>query len=487
MSKLKIFSSLLVVVVLVIGIFVATNQTQTRKILSSFAATSSGTSDSTLNNGNPDSDIDGNGQVDLFDFNTVVSNFGRKFTTSPGTINVKAFGAKGDGVTDDTAAIQAAISAANQTGPGGRLGYKEIYFPYGDYVISSLNTTNLQSFRMRGETMLGTRLIPSKQTSSIPVIDASNSPYFAMENMSIWAQDPMQENSDFPVNPSVGILFSQSTKVNLSRVFVAGWWEKAGIYLYGSTNNTFQDISIHSYKNGVPALVMTGSNSIGGTSNYVTSPYFTLPAANPINYTSDLTCVQCEIHTLILKRKPPYDGDRFDKVSLPRLANTTNIIIENASNFKMYGGVISTDGPSEVNLRGKTANISFSNVVIESESGIAPKNTFEVAGPVDGLVLENNLLNNGMDSSGWLIYGTSGASIKSLNLTGAFSAELPQYGRLMKIEPHANPQEVVLSNSIIQAHGWNMEIGGSIRSTQIIEPGAVSVQAGATDGSTKIN
>jgi hypothetical protein len=86
-----------------------------------------------------------------------------------------------------------------------------------------------------------------------------------------------------------------------------------------------------------------------------------------------------------------------------------------------------------------------------------------------------------------LIYGTSGASIKSLNLTGAFSAELPQYGRLMKIEPHANPQEVVLSNSIIQAHGWNMEIGGSIRSTQIIEPGAVSVQAGATDGSTKIN
>jgi hypothetical protein len=234
--------------------------------------------------------------------------------------------------------------------------------------------------------MLGTRLIPSKQTSSIPVIDASNSPYFAMENMSIWAQDPMQENSDFPVNPSVGILFSQSTKVNLSRVFVAGWWEKAGIYLYGSTNNTFQDISIHSYKNGVPALVMTGSNSIGGTSNYVTSPYFTLPAANPINYTSDLTCVQCEIHTLILKRKPPYDGDRFDKVSLPRLANTTNIIIENASNFKMYGGVISTDGPSEVNLRGKTANISFSNVVIESESGIAPKNTFEVAGPVDGLL-----------------------------------------------------------------------------------------------------
>ncbi len=487
MSKLKIFSSIFIVVILIVGIFVTTNQTQTRKILNSFASESGTATSTNTANGNPDADIDGNGSVDIFDFNSVVSNFGRKFTTSPGTINVKSFGAKGDGVTDDTVAIQEAIKAANQTGPGGRLGYKEIYFPYGDYIISSLNVTGMQSFRMRGETMLGTRLIPSKQTSSIPVIDASNSPYFAMENMSIWAQDPMQENGDFAVNPSVGILFAQSTKVSLNRVFIAGWWEKAGIYLYGSVNNTFTDISIHSYKNGTPALVMTGSNSIGGTGGYVSSPYYTLPAPNPINYTSDLTCVQCEIHTLILKRKPPYNGDRFDKTSVPRLANTTNVIVENASNFKMYGGVISTDGPSEVDLRGTTANISLSNVVIESESGIPPKNTFEIGGAVDGLVLENLLLNNGMDPSGWLIYGTGSSSIKSLNLTGAFSGELPQYGRLMKIEPHANPQQVVLSNSIIQAHGWSMDIGGSIRSTQIIEPGAVSVQAGATDGSTKVN
>lgn len=486
MSKLKIFSSLFVVLVLTAGIFIATNLAQTKKILSSFASTGTVANTNTVN-GNPDADIDGNGKVDLFDFNSVVSNFGRKFTTSPGTINVKAFGATGDGVTDDTAAIQEAIKASNLTGPGGRLGYKEIYFPYGDYIISSLNVTGMQSFRMRGETMLGTRLIPSKQTTSIPAVDASNSPYFAMENMSIWAQDPTNENADFAVNPSVGILFSQSTKVNLSRVFIAGWWEKAGVYIYGSTNNTFEDISIHAYKNGAPALVLTGSNSIGGTGGYVTSPYVTVPPANPINYTSDLTCLQCEIHTLILKRKPPYNGDRFDKTNVPRQPNTTNIIVENASNFKMYGGVISTDGDSEVNIRGKSANITFSNVVIESESGIPPKNTFEIGGTVDGLLLENILLNNGMDPSGWLVYGTGAASIKSLNITGAFSGELPQYGRLIKIEPHANPQEVVLSNSIIQAHGWGMEIGGTIRSTQIIEPGPISVQGGATDGSTKIN
>lgn len=48
-------------------------------------------------------------------------------------INVKDFGAVGDGVTDDTAAIQAAI---NSFGSGG-LGPGNLYFPPGDYLISA--------------------------------------------------------------------------------------------------------------------------------------------------------------------------------------------------------------------------------------------------------------------------------------------------------------------------------------------------------------
>ncbi len=48
------------------------------------------------------------------------------------TINVKDFGAKGDGITDDTAAVQASISAAQQKGGG------TVYFPNGVYAVLNL-------------------------------------------------------------------------------------------------------------------------------------------------------------------------------------------------------------------------------------------------------------------------------------------------------------------------------------------------------------
>lgn len=51
-------------------------------------------------------------------------------------VSVKDFGAVGDGVTDDTAAIQAAINAAATFGVTGNFG-AAVYFPSGRYIVSS--------------------------------------------------------------------------------------------------------------------------------------------------------------------------------------------------------------------------------------------------------------------------------------------------------------------------------------------------------------
>jgi glucan 1,3-beta-glucosidase len=66
------------------------------------------------------------------------------FNAAPGSYqvfrNVRDFGAKGDGITDDTAAIQLAISSGGRCAPGSCVGTTTtpaiVYFPSGTYLVS---------------------------------------------------------------------------------------------------------------------------------------------------------------------------------------------------------------------------------------------------------------------------------------------------------------------------------------------------------------
>lgn len=83
---------------------------------------------------------------------------------SGASINVMDFGAKGDGTTNDTAAIQAAITYAESTAtpPSAAPGVVQIYFPFGIYIISSaLTVTKSLSFVGEGhsEYSTGARII----------------------------------------------------------------------------------------------------------------------------------------------------------------------------------------------------------------------------------------------------------------------------------------------------------------------------------------
>ena len=80
------------------------------------------------------------------------------------TVSVKDFGAVGDGVTDDTAAIQEAINyckskltSVNNSSNGGSA---TLFFPQGFYVVSStLNVSGVVGFRMLGEGNRTTQIV----------------------------------------------------------------------------------------------------------------------------------------------------------------------------------------------------------------------------------------------------------------------------------------------------------------------------------------
>ncbi len=63
-------------------------------------------------------------------------------TRRPGVYNVQEYGAKGDGTTDDTSAINNTISAAYAAGVANGTYYAEIYFPPAVYLIAGNPTTS---------------------------------------------------------------------------------------------------------------------------------------------------------------------------------------------------------------------------------------------------------------------------------------------------------------------------------------------------------
>ena len=90
-------------------------------------------------------------------------------------VSVKDFGAVGDGVTDDTAAIQAAIDAGKPYSTStinGRL----IYFPPGRYKVSTIDLTACHGVHLLGAGAYATEIFTSGTNQVIKAIGSSSAP-----------------------------------------------------------------------------------------------------------------------------------------------------------------------------------------------------------------------------------------------------------------------------------------------------------------------
>lgn len=147
-------------------------------------------------------------------------------------INVREAGAKGDGETDDTAAIQASIDRAAESG-------RIVYVPYGTYVINQEKPLNIPS---------GTKLYGDGKESVLQ----ADSGRFGWELLGIQGQEidirHMRLDGNNAVNRVI-VVRAGSSQVSLTNSFVANASQSddesskyytqvvAGIVVYGETSD----------------------------------------------------------------------------------------------------------------------------------------------------------------------------------------------------------------------------------------------------------
>ena len=114
-------------------------------------------------------------------------------------LNVKDFGAKGDGATNDYAAIQAAINAAGAGGVSAR--GVDLYFPAGVYYYGSVLTIPFSNVMFRGAGWQSTVLMATFTTGDmIQIGNGTSKSGCGLMNMSIWCTAARTTGASININ-----------------------------------------------------------------------------------------------------------------------------------------------------------------------------------------------------------------------------------------------------------------------------------------------
>jgi len=189
-------------------------------------------------------------------------------------VSVKDFGAKGDGTTDDTTAIQAAIYYAQTNGGC-------VYLPAGVYIISSslnvqINSSGLPFTRpsIRGDGAGATTILQTANASGLVITGYTSNPadYMDLEDFTLQGKSGANYGS--------GISFSDSAFVNIDNVEVLGW--ETGVYGIDSLSMTFTRLVSRFNTNGF--RFESSGSGVGYTSEPNAITFLGCTIGNNTNY-----------------------------------------------------------------------------------------------------------------------------------------------------------------------------------------------------------
>ena len=175
---------------------------------------------------------------------------GRWFRIYSEAINVKWFGALGDNVTDDLAAIQGAVDAAAS----------EVVIPDGQYYLSgAITVTN--SIKITGQSISASKLRSKSTTAGVFVLTAD---YVEISSLSLIADDSNTGAAILAEYTGTGALARNLRLRDLRIISVGGstFWG-SGIKFATSTGSPGADGNYYSNYNVMSGIVISGVKTIG--------------------------------------------------------------------------------------------------------------------------------------------------------------------------------------------------------------------------------
>jgi hypothetical protein len=356
-------------------------------------------------------------------------------------IDAKAYGAIGDGVADDTAAINNAIAAAIPS-------KGVVFLPPGQYLVSELNFTGAQGVILRGAGVNVTRINPSSTSNSI--IDWSGSQYCGIEDLQIGfsTQTPVPKTAILSLATTGGTGLAVTANW-MKNVYVSGKYSVATLYGYGAGDGIVIHSQFYNYSNTASGAVIKFSNTNTGA---MTSSFQT--AAAGTQAVSDWAFFGTELHDIAV-------GTGHSVIN--------GLVLEGTSQMRWYGGVLAGSN-SIVVLKAGASSTLISGPSMYSDNGTQPTYHVYVADTtlVRGLTIQECNLTN---PTGAVLATASGGSIRDLSiLTGL------QNVSSSVIFSEGGSVASWLTNALVNCSGLNVTGGTNTiaSSVTLMNPGTIT-------------